>query len=60
MSFLEGGPYEFDFIVRFKGFLDGGSDKVPAAVVPLPVPVAIGALGLLGVVLGRKRIRRIL
>jgi hypothetical protein len=24
------GPYEFNFIVRFKGFEDGGSDKVPA------------------------------
>lgn len=28
-SFME-GPYEYDFIVRFRGFQNGGSDKVPA------------------------------
>ncbi len=40
-SFLE-GPYKFNFLVRFRGFLDGNSDKVPA--VPAP-----GALALLGI-----------
>ncbi len=29
------GPYEHNFVVRFRGFEDGGSDKVPAAL-PLP------------------------
>ncbi len=41
-SFLE-GPYEFNFIVRFRGFANGGSDKVPGTTVPGP-----GALALLG------------
>jgi hypothetical protein len=58
MSFLEGGPYDFDFIVRFRGFDDGGSDKVPAVVVPLPVPLALGAIGLVGAMIGAARWRR--
>ncbi len=50
-SFLE-GPYEFNFIARFRGFLDGNSDKVPA--VPAP-----GALALLGfAALAQRRQRR--
>ncbi len=50
-SFLE-GPYQFNFIVRFRGFLNGNSDKVPA--VPAP-----GALALLGLgALGQRRRRR--
>ncbi len=50
-SFLE-GPYQFNFMVRFRGFLDGNSDKVPA--VPAP-----GALALLGLgALGQRRRRR--
>ena len=50
-SFLE-GPYQFNFMVRFRGFLDGNSDKVPA--VPAP-----GALALLGfAALARRRRRR--
>ena len=32
-SFLE-GSYEFNFIIRFRGFLDESSDKVPATPVP--------------------------
>ena len=49
-SFLE-GPFEFNFLVRFRGFLDGGSDKVP---VPAP-----GALALLGLgALAQRRRRR--
>ena len=50
-SFLE-GPYEFNFIVRFRGFIDDNSDKVPA--VPAP-----GALALLGLgALAQRRRRR--
>jgi hypothetical protein len=58
MNFLEGGPYDFDFLVRFRGFDDGGSDKVPAVVVPLPLPLALGAAGLVGVMFGAARRRR--
>ncbi len=50
-SFLE-GPFKFNFMVRFRGFLDGNSDKVPA--VPAP-----GALALLGLgALAQRRRRR--
>jgi hypothetical protein len=58
LSFLEGGPYDFNFLVRFRGFDDGGSDKVPAAIVPLPVPLAFGAVGLGAVMIGAARRRR--
>ena len=52
-SFIN-GPYAFDFIVRFRGFADGGSDKVPGMIVPSP-----GALALLGFAAfcGRRRRR---
>ena len=51
MSFLQ-GPYDFNFLVRFRGFENGGSDKVPA--VPAP-----GALALLGLgALAQRRRRR--
>ncbi len=43
-SFLS-GPNQFDFIVRFRGFADGGSDKVPASAVPAPSAVALLLLG---------------
>ncbi len=49
-SFLE-GPFRFNFMVRFRGFLDGNSDKVPA--VPAP-----GALALLGIAALAQRRRR--
>jgi hypothetical protein len=49
------GPYAFDFIVRFKGFANGGSDKVPAMVVPEPSAVVLLGLGLLGVCRRRRR-----
>lgn len=50
-SFLAG---EYDFVVRFRGFNNGGSDKTPGQLVPAP-----GAIALLGVagVLGRRRRR---
>jgi len=55
-SFL-GGPYEYNFIVRFRGFNDGGSDKVPAIVTsaPVPAPAAIALLGVAGLLGGRRR-----
>lgn len=59
VSFLESGPFDFNFIVRFRGFEDGGSDKVPAAVVPLPTPLAMGAAGLAGMGLAGWRKRRL-
>ncbi len=36
-SFLT-GPYEHDFVVRFRGLSDGGSSKVPAMVAQIPAP----------------------
>lgn len=51
-SFL-GGPFAFNFIVRFRGFENGGSDKVP--VVPLPASGAAMALLAAGLVSRRQR-----
>jgi hypothetical protein len=47
MDFLSGSS-EFDFVVRFRGFENGGSDKVPATttVIPLPAPIVLAAIGL--------------
>lgn len=58
LSFLPGGPSEFNFIVRFRGFENGDSDKVPASVIPLPPALALGGLGLLGAMFGARRVRR--
>ena len=46
----------------FGDFVTSWSDPsgdVALALIPLPAPIAMGALGLLGVVLGRKRLRRL-
>jgi len=44
MSFIT-GPFEHDFLVRFKGFENGGSDKVPAQPGPsAPGPSALTVL----------------
>jgi hypothetical protein len=61
MSFLEGGELEFNFLVLFEGFNSGGGDVVAAgvAMVPLPPPVTLGAVGLLGVIVVSTRFRRI-
>ena len=58
LSFLVGGRYEFNFIVRFRAFNDGGSDKVPAAIIPLPPAFAWGGVGLIAVMFGAGRVRR--
>ena len=50
-SFLQ-GPYQFNFLVRFRGFLDENSDKVPA----IPAPGALALLGL-GAFAQRRRRR---
>jgi hypothetical protein len=55
-DFITNGPFDFNFVVRFRGFEDNGSDKVPGAVIPLPSVAAMGGIGLLG--LGLKRRRR--
>jgi hypothetical protein len=50
------GPLPFNFIVRFRGFEDGGSDKVPAYVAyHIPAPAALALLTLAAV---RPRTRR--
>ncbi len=48
-SFLE-GPFAFDFLVRFRGLTDGGSDKVP-----VPTPGALALLGVAGLTTTRRR-----
>jgi hypothetical protein len=51
------GPAKFNFVVRFRGFEDGGSDKVPGQVVPAPAVLSLLAgFGLFGAT--RKRNRR--
>ena len=49
-SFLQ-GSYDFNFLVRFRGFENGGSDKVPA----IPAPGSIVLLGLGALVHRRRR-----
>lgn len=50
-SFIS-GPNEFNFVVRFRGFADGGSDKVP-----VPVPGSVALLGLGAVAMSSRRRR---
>lgn len=55
-----GEENRYPFAARFRGFNDGGSDKViacPPSVVPVPMPVALAAAGLLGVGFMRRRIK---
>ena len=53
-SFIN-GPDDYNFVVRFRGFVNGASDKVPGQIVPAP-----GALALLGIagLFGARRNRR--
>lgn len=60
-SFLAGDD-DFNFIVRFRGG-NVQSDKVPAVmlggeVIPLPAPLALGLVGLIGAAAGSRRLRR--
>jgi hypothetical protein len=55
-SFIN-GPYAFDFIVRFRGFEDGGSDKVPAMVTIVPAPAALSVLSVC--ILGLRNRKRV-
>jgi hypothetical protein len=52
MSFIEGPT---DFLVRLRGFDNGGSDKVPAAVVPGPATLTALALALVAWPRRRRR-----
>ncbi len=52
LSFMT-GAFDFNFLVRFRGFEDGGSDKVPAA----PAPGALALMGAAGLVAGGRRRR---
>jgi hypothetical protein len=53
MSFIT-GPETFNFLVRFRGFAGGGSDKVPAVVVPGPTTLCGLACGVM-LLRGRRR-----
>lgn len=50
-SFIS-GPNDFNFLVRFRGFNDGGSDKVP-----VPVPGSVFLLGLGAIAVSSRRRR---
>lgn len=56
MSFVS-GSYAHNFIVRFRGFNDDGSDKTPAIPVSIPAPATtlLPLLGLAGLSGGRRR-----
>jgi hypothetical protein len=51
LTFLSGAN-EYNFVVRFLGFEDGGSDKVPGGEIPAPGALAI--LGLAGLTAARR------
>ncbi|MCE2881097.1 MAG: hypothetical protein LW636_01865 [Planctomycetaceae bacterium] len=55
-----GEDNHYPLIARFRGFNNGMSDKVvacPPSVVPVPMPVALAAAGLLGVGFMRRRLK---
>lgn len=51
-SFLS-GPYDQDFVVRFRGLSDGSSSKIPATLVPTPGAAAVALMG--GLVAARRK-----
>jgi MYXO-CTERM domain-containing protein len=50
-SFINNDVLNPDFVVRFRGFEDGGSDKVPGQ----PGPAALGLMSVAGMLSGRRR-----
>lgn len=56
-DFALGGPAEFNFVVRFRGFEGEGSDMTPAEVglMPLPSAAAMSAVALLALAARRRR-----
>jgi hypothetical protein len=64
-DFIEDGPMEFDFMVRFRKYGDRSRDKVPALltgegeppIVPVPAPLLMGSAGLAGAVVMARRFR---
>jgi MYXO-CTERM domain-containing protein len=56
LSFIT-GPLDYNFVVRFRGFKDGGSDKVPGQVVPAPGAMALLSLAGLAGVSRRRSVR---
>jgi hypothetical protein len=65
LSFWSANGNSPAFAARFRGFANGGSDKVGATqtpqdltVVPIPAPVALAGLGLIGAVLARRRMAK--
>ncbi len=53
-SFMS-GPNQHNFVVRFKGLANDGSDKVPGGVIPTPGSMALFAAGLGFMARRRKR-----
>lgn len=52
IDFVDGTAADVDFVVRFRGFDNGGSDKVPGIT---PAPATAGLLGLAGLLAARRR-----
>lgn len=56
-SFIS-GPYDHNFVVRFRGMSSGGSDKVPGAPINMvPAPGAMAMLLVAGILTSRRRNR---
>lgn len=54
-SFIN-GPYQYDFVVRFRGFSSGADDRVPA-MIAVPGPTVLSAIAI-GLVIIPRRQRR--
>jgi hypothetical protein len=58
MDFRKGAAFDLDFMARFRGFDEGGSDKMGAMVVPLPPALPLGLAGLIGAIFAARRMSR--